>query len=58
MKKDYILKDLIPYDITGSFGLTKLKAEDSLDSVITRADNLMYKSKESGKDKISIDKED
>lgn len=58
MKKDYILKDLVPYAITGSFGLTKLKAEDNLDSVIRRADNLMYKSKESGKDQVSIDKEE
>ncbi len=57
MKKDYIIKELVHFEVTASFGLTQVNEEDNLDSVITRADNLMYESKQDGKDKITMGEE-
>ncbi len=57
MKNDCILKDLVHSEITGSFGLTQLRVDDDLDSIITRADNLMYKSKDAGKNRLIIDED-
>ena len=38
-----------------SVGATIGRMDDSIESIIDRADKLMYKAKESGKNKISID---
>lgn len=54
LANDYILKELNEKSITGSFGITELKEEDSLDSMVNRADNAMYKSKKTGKNKITV----
>jgi len=41
--------------ITASVGITTLRFGDTLESVVSRADALMYKSKEAGKDRYTID---
>ncbi len=48
------LKNLTSITVTGSFGLTQLKEDDSLDRLIDRADNAMYQAKNSGKNKICV----
>lgn len=54
IENDYILKDLSKSIITASFGLTTLKKDDKKDDLINRADIAMYKSKDNGKNRISI----
>lgn len=56
LEENIVLKDSINYPITGSFGLTQFKAEDSLDSLISRADEAMYKSKTNGKNQVTVAK--
>lgn len=41
--------------VTVSVGVTVVKSGDTLDSVVKRADALMYKSKEEGKNRVSVD---
>lgn len=40
--------------VTVSFGLTEVLEEDTEDSIFTRADMLLYKSKKNGKNRISV----
>ena len=48
----FVIKDT-KLNITISMGVTELTLEDSMNSVYARADELMYKSKESGRNKVS-----
>ena len=52
IQSDYLLTELVGSDITASFGVTQLKEKDSIDSIINRADQAMYRSKRTGKNKI------
>lgn len=52
IENDYILKDLVNYDITASFGISQLDKEDSIESIVNRADQAMYHAKRTGKNKI------
>ena len=44
-----------PVSVTASIGITMIHPEDTVDSVIERADRLMYESKKSGKNKVTSD---
>jgi len=48
------LKNLIGKSITISTGLTKYSDSDTIDSIISRADDAMYQAKQSGKNCIKI----
>ena len=39
---------------TVSFGITLLKESDTVDSILKRADEALYKAKNSGRNKVSI----
>jgi two-component system, cell cycle response regulator len=39
-------------ELTCSFGITQFKEEDTLDSMILRADNALYEAKENGRNKV------
>ncbi len=41
------------YKVTASLGVSTFKPEDTVDSVIKRADDALYKSKEAGRNKVS-----
>jgi|WetSurMetagenome_2_1015567.scaffolds.fasta_scaffold35908_3 diguanylate cyclase (GGDEF)-like protein/PAS domain S-box-containing protein len=43
------------YGVTVSIGATFIKADDTLDSVIARADRLLYESKTQGRNRVTID---
>lgn len=45
----------IPLSVSISVGVTVVKPEDTLESIVKRADELMYKSKEHGKNRVSAD---
>jgi len=45
---------LVQESITASFGLTQIQEKDSLESVLKRVDNILYKAKESGKNRVCI----
>ncbi len=42
-------------NITASFGLTLSKEDDTLDSIVKRADKALYKAKENGRNKVVVD---
>ena len=42
-------------NVTVSIGATMVKADDSIESLITRADSLLYESKKSGRNRITSD---
>lgn len=54
IEKDSSLKDITSYSVTASFGLTACSEEDSVDSIISRADNAMYEAKANGKNRVVI----
>lgn len=41
--------------ITTSIGLTEMRPEDSLDSLLGRADRALYRAKESGRNRLAVD---
>ena len=41
--------------VTVSVGITKVQSNDTVNSLLNRADQLMYKSKESGKNRVSVE---
>ena len=41
--------------VTISIGITVVNKQDTLESIVKRADELMYKSKKNGKNRISTD---
>lgn len=44
----------INYPVTSSFGATILKAEDTIESLLTRVDNALYESKDKGRNTSTI----
>lgn len=52
IESDYNLRNLTKNSVTASFGLTQLRKEDNMDTIVRRADKEMYKAKASGKNKI------
>ena len=53
IEQDIELRDICSYSVTASFGLTMIKEGDTKDKVLSRVDEAMYKSKDSGKNKIT-----
>lgn len=47
------LNNILNKPVTGSFGLTMLKDSDTLEQLVSRADEAMYDSKNSGKNRIT-----
>ena len=41
--------------VTVSVGITVVRDEDDVHSIVERADHLMYKSKEAGRNRVSAD---
>jgi len=54
LEENISLKESINFPITGSFGITQYKSSDNLDSLISRADEAMYKSKTNGKNRVTV----
>lgn len=42
--------------VTASIGITKLKSDDTIETLLSRADKALYKAKENGKNKIEMEK--
>lgn len=51
----YIIKDGNKLSVTVSIGVTFVREEDTLKSIVDRADRLMFKAKQAGRDRIMID---
>ncbi|WP_417814554.1 diguanylate cyclase [Thalassospira alkalitolerans] len=54
LENDLSLIKLVNKPITGSFGVTKIKDEESISLAIVRVDNAMYEAKKSGKNKVVL----
>ena len=52
IEKDEVLHQLINHKVTASFGLTTLNAQDTIDSLLKRADEALYEAKGNGKNQI------
>ena len=52
--QDQELKNITSYSVTASFGLTACSNTDSVDSIISRADDAMYQAKQSGKNRVVL----
>ncbi len=52
IEKDEILHQLINQNLTASFGLTTLNAQDTMDSLLKRVDEALYEAKRNGKNQI------
>ena len=48
------IQELLSYNLTASIGLTQFKQNDDINCIIKRADDAMYLSKDTGKNKISV----
>jgi len=48
------IKEILSHSLTASIGLTQYKTDDDVDSIIKRADEAMYISKKTGKNKVSV----
>ncbi len=53
IKQDAILVQITGRQITASIGVSTLRESDTLDSIISRADDAMYAAKNSGKNKVT-----
>lgn len=53
IENDTVLRHLISSGVTASFGITAVKSDDDIDSVLNRADKAMYISKSNGKNTIT-----
>lgn len=54
LEHDIELKEIANRSVTGSFGLTMMENSDTLEDLISKADEAMYISKKSGKNRISV----
>ncbi len=54
IEEDIELMEICSFNVTASFGLTMVKQLETKESVLIRVDEAMYKSKNSGKNKITI----
>lgn len=52
-ESDLTLQSIAKRSVTASFGVTSLLKEDSFDGILSRVDDAMYLSKQSGKNKVS-----
>ena len=54
-----VANTIVPYEpplsVTVSVGITTMRQEDTIDTLLTRADQLMYQSKEKGRNRVSAD---
>lgn len=48
------IQEILSYNLTASIGVTQFQKEDTIDSIIKRADDAMYLSKNTGKNKVSV----
>jgi len=53
IENDYVLKNLVNFTVTASFGITETTEKDSIENVLQRADEAMYISKTNGKNRVS-----
>jgi len=53
LEKDYALKGLINSNVTASVGISQASKEDTIESLLQRADEAMYSSKKEGKNMVS-----
>jgi len=54
IQNSYLIRDNEKLKITISMGATLVKDDDTIDSVIKRADFLMYESKKSGRNALTL----
>lgn len=54
IEEDIELMEICSFNVTASFGLTMVKKLETKESALIRVDEAMYKSKNSGKNKITI----
>jgi len=52
IEKDEVLSQLTNIKVTASFGLTTITVQDTVDSLLNRADQALYKAKEKGKNQV------
>ncbi|QFR49444.1 GGDEF domain-containing protein [Sulfurimonas lithotrophica] len=52
IKEDTVLNKLLNKSVTASFGIGKLKNNESIDAFISKVDSALYEAKSTGKDKI------
>jgi len=54
IENSYIIHGIAKLSVTISIGATLVNANDTMDSLIKRADTLLYKSKENGRNRLTI----
>ncbi|MDK2061759.1 sensor domain-containing diguanylate cyclase [Aliarcobacter butzleri] len=54
IEEDIELMEICSFNVTASFGLTMVKQLETKESVLIRVDEAMYKSKNNGKNKITV----
>lgn len=54
IETDILLHQITNQTVTASFGLTNVNVDDTIDTILKRADNALYKAKASGKNKIIL----
>jgi len=54
IETDILLHQITNQTVTASFGLTNVNADDTIDTILKRVDDALYKAKDSGKNKIIL----
>lgn len=54
IENDRELFSLVKYKITASFGVTQVEKKDTLQTLLKRVDNYLYKAKEKGKNRVVL----